>query len=64
MAQPLARDVAEEIAKLYGVCIRPVALRRLDMTTGKSEAGSIVVVGGCCGFDGSDVSMGTPGAGV
>ncbi len=37
MAQPLARDVAEEIAKLHGVCIRPVALRRLDMTTGKSE---------------------------
>uniref|UniRef100_UPI00052564E6 replication initiator n=1 Tax=Streptomyces sp. NRRL F-6674 TaxID=1463877 RepID=UPI00052564E6 len=37
MAQPLARDVAEEIAKLHGVCIRPVALKRLDMTTGKSE---------------------------
>ncbi|GAA2219880.1 hypothetical protein GCM10009850_121500 [Nonomuraea monospora] len=36
-AQPLARDVAEEIAKLHGVCIRPVALKRLDMTTGKSE---------------------------
>ncbi|MEU0566468.1 replication initiator [Nonomuraea sp. NPDC005983] len=37
MAQPLARDVAEEIAKLHGVCIRPVALKRLDMATGRTE---------------------------
>ncbi|WP_246082830.1 replication initiator [Nonomuraea diastatica] len=37
IAPPLARDVAEEIAKLHGICIRPVALKRLDMTTGKSE---------------------------
>ncbi|MEV4112419.1 replication initiator [Nonomuraea sp. NPDC049695] len=37
MAQPLARDVAEEIAKLHGVCIRPIALKRLDTTTGKTE---------------------------
>jgi hypothetical protein len=37
MAQPLARDVAEEIAKINGVCVRPVALRRLDTITGKSE---------------------------
>ncbi|MER7500886.1 replication initiator [Nonomuraea pusilla] len=37
MAQPLAREVAEEVAKLNGVCIRPVALRRLDLVTGKDE---------------------------
>ncbi|WP_308066801.1 replication initiator [Microtetraspora sp. AC03309] len=37
MAQPLAREVVEEIAKQYGVCIRPIALRRLDTYTGKVE---------------------------
>ncbi|MFI7225919.1 replication initiator [Nonomuraea angiospora] len=37
MAQPLAREVAEEVAKLNGVCVRPVALRRLDIVTGKEE---------------------------
>ncbi|MEV4390846.1 replication initiator [Nonomuraea sp. NPDC049607] len=37
MAQPLAREVAEEVAKLNGVCVRPVALRRLDLVTGKDE---------------------------
>ncbi|MEO3809825.1 replication initiator [Sphaerisporangium sp. B11E5] len=37
MAMPLARDVVEQIAKQYGVCIRPVALRRTDILTGKSE---------------------------
>ncbi|GGO62581.1 replication initiator [Nonomuraea cavernae] len=37
MAQPLAREVAEEVAKLNGVCVRPVALRRLDLVTGKAE---------------------------
>ncbi|WP_327093297.1 helitron helicase-like domain-containing protein [Nonomuraea sp. NBC_01738] len=37
MSQPLARDVAVEIAKLNGVCIRPLALRRLDLRTGTSE---------------------------
>ncbi|WP_248960929.1 helitron helicase-like domain-containing protein [Sphaerisporangium perillae] len=37
MAMPLARDVVEQIAKQYGVCIRPVALQRLDIATGKSE---------------------------
>ncbi|MET9251593.1 replication initiator [Nonomuraea sp. NPDC003709] len=37
MAQPLAREVAEEVAKQYGVCIRPVPLRRLDLVTGKEE---------------------------
>ncbi|MEV0624724.1 replication initiator [Nonomuraea wenchangensis] len=37
LARPLARDVVEEIAKQYGVCIRPVALRRMDVLTGKVE---------------------------
>ncbi len=37
MAQPLARDVVEEIAKQYGVCIRPVPLRRQDILTGQVE---------------------------
>lgn len=37
MAMPLARDVVEEIAKRYGVCIRPVPLRRIDTMTGKSQ---------------------------
>ncbi len=37
LAQPLAREVVEEIAKLHGVCIRPVALKRLDIRTGKSD---------------------------
>ncbi|GAA5086030.1 plasmid stabilization system protein ParE [Thermocatellispora tengchongensis] len=35
--KPLARDVAEEVAKQYGVCIRPVLVRRLDTHTGASE---------------------------
>ncbi|MBG0826984.1 replication initiation protein [Planomonospora sp. ID67723] len=34
---PLALDVAVEVAKLNGVCIRPIELRRLDTHTGKSE---------------------------
>ncbi|MFF0309378.1 replication initiator [Streptosporangium sp. NPDC004379] len=34
---PLALDVAVEVAKLNGVCIRPIELRRLDTQTGKSE---------------------------
>ncbi len=36
-AMPFARDVVEQIATQYGVCIRPVALRRIDTLTGKSE---------------------------
>jgi hypothetical protein len=36
-AMPLARDVVEHIAVQYGVCIRPVAMRRIDTCTGKSE---------------------------
>ncbi|MEV0382777.1 replication initiator [Nonomuraea sp. NPDC050643] len=34
---PRARDVAQEVAKQHGVCIRPVALKRLDTHTGQSE---------------------------
>ncbi|GAA4182304.1 hypothetical protein GCM10022252_08030 [Streptosporangium oxazolinicum] len=34
---PLALDVAVEIAKHNGVCIRPVVLRRLDTRTGLTE---------------------------
>jgi hypothetical protein len=37
MAQPLARDVVEAIAVQNGVCIRPIALRRMDIYTGASE---------------------------
>ncbi|WP_026124169.1 replication initiator [Nocardiopsis baichengensis] len=37
MAQPLAREVAEQIAADKGVCIRPVSLRRTDITTGATE---------------------------
>ncbi|NUW43644.1 replication initiator [Nonomuraea rhodomycinica] len=37
MAMPLARDVVEEVAKLHGVCIRPVPLKRLDTHTGQWE---------------------------
>ena len=36
-AMPMARDVLEEDAKLHGVCIRPIPLRRLDTVTGTSE---------------------------
>ncbi|GAA3747033.1 hypothetical protein HDA32_001460 [Spinactinospora alkalitolerans] len=37
MAQPLAREVAEQIAADKGVCIRPVSLRRTDLATGATE---------------------------
>ena len=37
LAQPLAREVAEQVAADHGVCIRPVSLRRTDITTGKTE---------------------------
>jgi len=36
-AMPLAREVAVEVAKQYGVCIRPVPLKRLDTHTGRWE---------------------------
>ncbi|MFF5109078.1 replication initiator [Streptosporangium sp. NPDC000509] len=34
---PVALDVAIEVAKLNGVCIRPIEMRRLDTHTGHSE---------------------------
>lgn len=37
LAMPQARDVLIEVAKLHGVCIRPVPLKRLDTHTGKWE---------------------------
>ncbi|MFI7643158.1 replication initiator [Nonomuraea sp. NPDC049400] len=37
MAQPLARNVMEEVAKQHGVCIRPIPLKRLDIHTGQTE---------------------------
>ncbi|MCG5219734.1 helitron helicase-like domain-containing protein [Streptosporangium sp. KLBMP 9127] len=36
-AMPIARDVVEEVAKRYGVCIRPIALKRTDTHTGQTE---------------------------
>ncbi|GAA3738348.1 hypothetical protein HDA32_005318 [Spinactinospora alkalitolerans] len=37
LAQPLAREVAEQIAADKGVCIQPVSLRRTDLATGATE---------------------------
>ncbi|WP_426510453.1 replication initiator [Dactylosporangium sp. McL0621] len=34
---PLAADVVKDMATEYGVCLRPVGLRRTDLTTGKTE---------------------------
>jgi hypothetical protein len=34
---PLSADVAEVIAEEHGVCIRPLAMRRIDTTTGRTE---------------------------
>jgi hypothetical protein len=34
---PLSADVAEVIAQEHGVCIRPLAMRRIDTTTGRIE---------------------------
>ncbi|GIH91179.1 helitron helicase-like domain-containing protein [Planobispora siamensis] len=35
---PVALDVAVEVAKLNGVCIRPIEMRRLDAHTGRTES--------------------------
>jgi hypothetical protein len=37
MAMPLARDVVKDLAVEHGGCIRPVQLRRTDLTTGETE---------------------------
>src|SRR5690348_17270430 len=34
---PLARDVVKDLAVEHGACIRPVQLRRTDLTTGQTE---------------------------
>ena len=36
-ALPLATDVAQVLAERHGVCIRPVAMRRIDTTTGRVD---------------------------
>jgi len=37
MMQPMARDVLEGLAEHYGLCVRPIALRRTDHDTGTTE---------------------------
>jgi hypothetical protein len=36
-ALPLATDVAQVLAERHGVCIRPVAMRRIDIATGRVD---------------------------
>ncbi|MGH3824737.1 MAG: replication initiator [Pseudonocardiaceae bacterium] len=36
-ALPLSADVAQALAEQHGVCIRPLAMRRIDITTGRVE---------------------------
>jgi hypothetical protein len=36
-ALPLSTDVAQAIAEQHGVCVRPLAMRRIDTTTGAVE---------------------------
>ncbi|MFC6085796.1 replication initiator [Sphaerisporangium aureirubrum] len=36
-SMPMALDVIEEVARQHGVCIRPVPLKRTDITTGTVE---------------------------
>ncbi|MEU0559391.1 replication initiator [Dactylosporangium sp. NPDC006015] len=37
MLMPLAADVVKDMAVEYGVCLRPVGLRRTDLATGQTE---------------------------
>jgi hypothetical protein len=37
MAVPLALNVLKDMAREYGVCLRPVSLRRTDLATGQTE---------------------------
>jgi hypothetical protein len=37
MARPLARDVLKALAEHHGVCVRPLAIRRVDRGTGQTE---------------------------
>jgi len=34
---PISAEVAQAVAEQYGVCIRPLAMRRIDTTTGRIE---------------------------
>ncbi|MCA1696336.1 MAG: replication initiator protein, partial [Actinobacteria bacterium] len=36
-ALPLSADVAQALAEQHGVCIRPLAMRRIDTTTGRID---------------------------
>ena len=36
-ALPLSADVAQALAEQHGVCIRPLAMRRIDTTTGRVD---------------------------
>jgi hypothetical protein len=38
-AQPLSADVAHALAEQHGVCTRPLAMRRIDTTTGRTDGG-------------------------
>jgi hypothetical protein len=44
-ALPLSADVAQALAEQHGVCIRPLAMRRIDTTTGRID-----IVPVPCGF--------------
>jgi replication initiator protein RepSA len=41
LLQPIAKDVARELAVQYGVCVRPIWLRRTDLQTGQTEVVSV-----------------------
>ncbi len=36
-ALPLTTDVARAVAEQHGVCVRPLAMRRIDTTTGRVD---------------------------
>ena len=36
-ALPLSADVAQVLAEQHGVCIRPLAMRRIDTTTDRND---------------------------
>ena len=36
-ALPISADVARALAQQHGVCIRPLAMRRIDTTTGRTD---------------------------
>lgn len=41
LAQPIAADVARELAVKFGVCVRPVWIRRTNLDTGQTEVMSV-----------------------